>query len=62
MACLHAPTGSGKTFALWGGIIQEALKIKKTSRGHSSPMDYSFKRALAVEIQQATQRITNELN
>ena len=25
---LHAPTGSGKTFALWGGILQEALKTK----------------------------------
>ena len=26
---LHAPTGSGKTYALWGGIIQEAFHVKK---------------------------------
>ena len=22
---LHSPTGSGKTYALWGGIVQEAF-------------------------------------
>ena len=26
---LHAPTGSGKTYAIWGGIIEESLKMKK---------------------------------
>ena len=35
---LHAPTGSGKTFALWGGIVQEALKVKKHPRcGYALP-------------------------
>ena len=57
---LHAPTGSGKTFALWGGILQEALKVKNTLRD-SSTVDYPL-RALAVEIQQATQRMTSKLH
>jgi len=58
---LHAPTGSGKTFALWGGILQEALKIKKHPVGIQA-LWITPLRALAVEIQQATQRMTNELH
>ena len=30
---LHAPTGSGKTFALWGGILNEAQLKKKHPAG-----------------------------
>ena len=58
---LHAPTGSGKTYALWGGIIQEALKVKKHPAGIQA-LWITPLRALAVEIQQATQRMTIELH
>jgi len=58
---LHAPTGSGKTFALWGGILQEALKTKKNPVGIQA-LWITPLRALAVEIQQATQRMTSELH
>ena len=58
---LHAPTGSGKTFALWGGIVQEALKVKKHPAGIQA-LWITPLRALAVEIQKATQRITTELH
>ncbi len=58
---LHAPTGSGKTYAIWGGIIEESLKMKKHKIGIQiiwiTPL-----RALAVEIQKAIQMMTNDLN
>ena len=57
---LHAPTGSGKTFALWGGIMEEALKTKKHPKGVQA-LWITPLRALAVEIQQATQRMTTDL-
>ncbi len=57
---LHAPTGSGKTYALWGGILHEALKTKKHAVGVQA-LWITPLRALAVEIQQATQRITSDL-
>tara|TARA_S200000501_G_scaffold275966_1_gene259808 strand:- start:211 stop:2628 length:2418 start_codon:yes stop_codon:yes gene_type:complete len=57
---LHAPTGSGKTYALWGGIVAEAQKehsLKKATYAlWITPL-----RALAVEIQQATQRMNDAL-
>ena len=58
---LHAPTGSGKTYALWGGILQEALEQKKHPKGIQA-LWITPLRALAVEIQQATQRITSDLH
>ncbi len=57
---LHAPTGSGKTYALWGGILQEALEQNKHPKGVQA-LWITPLRALAVEIQQATQRMCNEL-
>ena len=57
---LHAPTGSGKTYALWGGIMQEALN-KKTHTNGLHALWITPLRALAVEIQQATQRMTQDL-
>ena len=57
---LHAPTGTGKTFALWGGILQEAFHIKKHPTGVQA-LWLTPLRALAVEIQQATQRMTTDL-
>ena len=58
---LHAPTGSGKTFALWGGILNEARLRKKHPVGIQAIWITPL-RALAVEIQQATQSITDDLN
>lgn len=57
---LHAPTGSGKTYALWGAIVQEALQVKKHPVGVQA-LWITPLRALAVEIQQATQRMTSDL-
>ena len=58
---LHAPTGSGKTFAIWGGIIEESLKVKKHKIGIQAIWITPL-RALAVEIQKAIQIMTNDLN
>ena len=57
---LHAPTGSGKTYALWGGILQEALEQQQHPNGIQA-LWITPLRALAVEIQQATQRMTQDL-
>ena len=58
---LHAPTGSGKTYAIWGGIIEESLKMKKHKIGIQTIWITPL-RALAVEIQKAIQIMTNDLN
>ena len=58
---LHAPTGSGKTYAIWGGIIEESLKMKKHKTGIQAIWITPL-RALAVEIQKAIQIMTNDLN
>ncbi len=57
---LHAPTGSGKTYALWGAIAQEALDSKNHPTGVQA-LWLTPLRALAAEIQQATQRMTTDL-
>lgn len=53
---LHAPTGSGKTYALWGGVVEEMLQSTKPTKGlHAlwiTPL-----RALGVEIQKSTQEM-----
>ena len=58
---LHAPTGSGKTFALWGGIVEEMSRSKILPKGlHAlwiTPL-----RALGVEIQNATQKMISDIN
>ena len=58
---LHAPTGSGKTYALWGGIVEEMSRSKTSPKGlHAlwiTPL-----RALGVEIQKATQRMLSDCN
>jgi len=53
---VNAPTGSGKTYALWGGIIQQALD-HPPKKGLQALWITPLK-ALAVEIQQATQRMS----
>ena len=57
---LHAPTGSGKTYALWGAIAQEALETKDHPKGVQA-LWLTPLRALAAEIQQAAQRMTTDL-
>ena len=58
---LHAPTGSGKTYALWGGIVEEMSRSKILPKGlHAlwiTPL-----RALGVEIQNATQKMISDIN
>jgi len=58
---LHAPTGSGKTYALWGGIVEEISRSKILPKGlHAlwiTPL-----RALGVEIQNATQKMISDIN
>ena len=58
---LHAPTGSGKTYAIWGGILQEALQDKKKAVGIQA-LWITPLRALAVEIQNALQKMTADLH
>ena len=53
---VNAPTGSGKTYALWGGIVQQALD-HPPKKGLQALWITPLK-ALAVEIQQATQRMS----
>ena len=57
---LHAPTGTGKTYAVWGGILNESFELKKIEEGINviwiTPL-----RALAVEIQKSTQQLCIDL-
>ena len=58
---LHAPTGSGKTYALWGGIINE-LKANKVPPKGLTALWITPLRALGVEIQKATQKMLQDCN
>lgn len=57
---LNAPTGYGKTYALWFGILQHYFSVVQAPAGlHClwiTPL-----RALSKEIQRATQRVSDEL-
>ena len=57
---VNAPTGSGKTYALWGGIVQEAL-IDPPKKGLQAIWITPLK-ALAVEIQQSTEQMSTHFN
>lgn len=57
---LHAPTGSGKTYALWGGIVNAAKKKQPLKKGLFA-LWITPLRALAVEIQQTTQKMNAAL-
>ena len=57
---LHAPTGSGKTYALWGAVVAEALATKNHPKGVQA-LWITPLRALAVEIQQSTQTMNRAL-
>ena len=58
---LHAPTGSGKTYALWGGIVEEMSKHKTPPKGFHA-LWITPLRALGVEIQKATQKMLSDFN
>jgi len=58
---LHAPTGSGKTYALWGGIINE-LKANEVPPKGLTALWITPLRALGVEIQKATQKMLQDCN
>lgn len=54
---VNAPTGSGKTYALWGGIVQYHLN-KGTTPSKTNVLWITPLRALGTEIQQATTQLT----
>ena len=58
---LHAPTGSGKTYAIWGGIVEEMSKYKTPPKGFNA-LWITPLRALGVEIQKATQKMLSDFN
>ena len=58
---LHAPTGSGKTYALWGGIVEEISKNKTPPKGFHA-LWITPLRALGIEIQKATQKMLSDFN
>ena len=61
---LNAPTGSGKTYAIWFGILQEFLNNYKPDLKRSPGLQALWitpVRALAEEIYIATTRVVEEL-
>jgi ATP-dependent Lhr-like helicase len=58
---LHAPTGSGKTYALWGGIVAEMTQTQKPPKGLNA-LWITPLRALGVEIQKSTQKMLADFN
>lgn len=62
---LNAPTGSGKTYALWVPIILEILKLKAEQKRKTSSLKAVWitpLRALSIEIQQAAQQLIDDLD
>jgi ATP-dependent helicase Lhr and Lhr-like helicase len=61
---LNAPTGSGKTYAIWFGVLQDFLKRTK-SRQETKGLHCLWitpLRALSKEIEKATQQVSEDLN
>ncbi|WP_019037509.1 ligase-associated DNA damage response DEXH box helicase [Psychroflexus tropicus] len=62
---LNAPTGSGKTYALWVPIFLEILKLKSGQKRKSSSLKAVWitpLRALSIEIQQAAEQLILDLD
>lgn len=62
---LNAPTGSGKTYALWVPIFLDILKFKATRPRKTSSLKAVWitpLRALSIEIQQAAEQLIDDLN
>lgn len=62
---LNAPTGSGKTYALWFPVVLEYIKSNPDYKTKHKPglkaIWITPLRALSVEIQQAAERVANDL-
>lgn len=62
---LNAPTGSGKTYALWVPIFLDILKLKAAQQRKTSSLKAIWitpLRALSIEIQQAAEQLIDDLN
>lgn len=62
---LNAPTGYGKTYAIWFGVLQDFLKrynIKKTDHKGLHCLWITPLRALSKEIENATLQVSQNLN
>jgi ATP-dependent Lhr-like helicase len=62
---LNAPTGSGKTYALWVPIFLEILKLKAEQKRTSSSLKTVWitpLRALSIEIKQAAEQLILDLD
>ena len=62
---LNAPTGSGKTYALWVPIFLDILKFKAAQQRKTSSLKAVWitpLRALSIEIQQAAEQLIDDLN
>ncbi len=58
---LNAPTGSGKTYALWVPIIQEIIQNSNSPKGLQAVWITPL-RALSQEIQQSAERLISDLD
>ncbi|MGY5849154.1 ligase-associated DNA damage response DEXH box helicase [Salegentibacter sp. F14] len=63
---LNAPTGSGKTYALWVPIVLDYIRknpdYKKRHKKGLKALWITPLRALSIEIEQATSQFANDLN
>ncbi|HEY0298287.1 MAG TPA: ligase-associated DNA damage response DEXH box helicase [Arachidicoccus sp.] len=58
---LNAPTGFGKTYAIWFGILQQYFKKKKRENKKLHALWISPLRALSKEIHRATTQVSDDL-
>jgi ATP-dependent Lhr-like helicase len=62
---LNAPTGSGKTYALWFPVVMDYIKKNPNYKTRHTPglkaIWITPLRALSIEIQQAAERVANDL-
>lgn len=62
---LNAPTGYGKTLAIWFGVLEDYYNKRQKKREHSKPRLHCLwitpLRALSKEIHQATNQVSEDL-
>jgi ATP-dependent Lhr-like helicase len=62
---LNAPTGYGKTYALWFGVLQDFIMRSKKSKGNKKGLHCLWitpLRALSKEIENAALQVSRDLN